>query len=575
MAGCHRNKLLGSMPESIAKMIDLEFLDLSRNNLSGTIPRSLEKLLMLKYFNVSFNKLQGEFPNGGAFSNYSIRSFMGNQAFYGAARLHLPPCKVNAHRSRSMKVRNLLAYILPPVAAATMLVLALIIIRSRIRKARVPTHRDVLPLATWRMISYHELQQATDRFCESNFLGAGSFGSVYQGALTDGTIIAVKVINVDSERAFKKVEHNDRCCICIRVSPSRPHNIRVHCDIKPSNVLIDGDMVAHLTDFGISKLLGEEDSMIQTMTMASMGYMAPAKDCAISILQLAGECSADSPEERIDMKKIKTKFLKEIQRAPPMQSGKLFDAEMEASVISQKDNLVQSDFPEKPGTDKDHVWTITKGFLLLVLLKFVEFCSRCRVPEKAMCSDDVNPRFIVNIISSATTSFFISPPSIIVDGGRSVSNSWVGLSQPPSPNLVVVSLENISKSMNLDSNVSASSLLISNFNFGASSDKMEVGSKLKVSRRTTHEIWDRTTTIYGNQRWPEVPYMQSRKLFNVEMEEPVISPSDNLVPSDFPMKSPTDKDHVMANNERVFAFAAHLAEIDRILQSVPSPGGGH
>ncbi|KAI9185766.1 hypothetical protein LWI28_010469 [Acer negundo] len=49
----------------------------------------------------------------------------------------------------------------------------------------------------------------------------------------------------------------------------------VHCDIKPSNVLLDQSMVGHLSDFGITKLLGEEDSMTQTQTLATLGYMAP------------------------------------------------------------------------------------------------------------------------------------------------------------------------------------------------------------------------------------------------------------------------------------------------------------
>lgn len=54
----------------------------------------------------------------------------------------------------------------------------------------------------------------------------------------------------------------------------------IHCDLKPSNVLLDNNMVAHLTDFGITKLLGEGESAAQTITLATYGYMAPGEECS-------------------------------------------------------------------------------------------------------------------------------------------------------------------------------------------------------------------------------------------------------------------------------------------------------
>ncbi|EOY14130.1 Uncharacterized protein TCM_033401 [Theobroma cacao] len=49
-----------------------------------------------------------------------------------------------------------------------------------------------------------------------------------------------------------------------------------HYDLKPINFLLDEDMVAHLGDFDIAKLLGEEeDSTVQTITLATIVYMGP------------------------------------------------------------------------------------------------------------------------------------------------------------------------------------------------------------------------------------------------------------------------------------------------------------
>ncbi|CAL5346380.1 unnamed protein product [Camellia sinensis] len=133
-----------------------------------------------------------------------------------------------------------------------------------------------------------------------------------------------------------------------------------HCDLKPRNVLLDDDMVAHVSDFGIAKLLGVGESIAQTRTIATFGYIAPGYStmlmetftrtkptdarfdrglslkcwvvdalpnaivqvldanllrqdiehnnakvqCVSSLMQLALSCSADSPEERMIMKDV-------------------------------------------------------------------------------------------------------------------------------------------------------------------------------------------------------------------------------------------------------------------------------
>ncbi|KAK4577810.1 hypothetical protein RGQ29_028077 [Quercus rubra] len=267
------NKLQGPIPWSFGKLISTVCLDLSDNNLSGEIFESLIEPC-LKYINVSFNRLQGKIPYGGVIAQFSAQSFMGNQALCDPPQLKVPPCETNAKQKGQ---------------------------------------GDLLPLATWRRITYLELKQAIDGFSESNLFGKGSFGSVYRGTLLDGTSIAssirhrnlVKIISSYNSIDFKALvleymskgslkkwlySHNhfldmlQRLNMMIDVASSLEYLHHgcpipvVHCDLKPRNILLNKDMVAHVTDvsdFGISKFLGNEDFVAQTMTMATIGYMAP------------------------------------------------------------------------------------------------------------------------------------------------------------------------------------------------------------------------------------------------------------------------------------------------------------
>uniref|UniRef100_A0A2N9IFC8 non-specific serine/threonine protein kinase n=1 Tax=Fagus sylvatica TaxID=28930 RepID=A0A2N9IFC8_FAGSY len=325
------NKFQGPIPQSFDKLISMVFLDLSHNNFSGVIPKSLMELKYLKYFNVSFNRLQGEIPFGGVIGKFSAQSFMGNEALCGPPQLQVPPCKSSNIGHSKTGTIVILRFILPAmIIFASMLVFVLIRCRKRYEKLKI--QGDLLPLATWRRISYFELELATYGFSESNLVGKGSFGSVYRGTLSDRSSVAVKVFNLNIEGGFKSFEaecdvlcrirhrnlvriisscssmdfkalvlefmpkgslkkwlysHNyfldiqQRLNMMIDVASALEylhHGVPlpvVHCNLKPSNILLNEDMVAHVSDFGISKLLGDEDSMTQTMTLATIGYMAP------------------------------------------------------------------------------------------------------------------------------------------------------------------------------------------------------------------------------------------------------------------------------------------------------------
>ncbi|XP_075633843.1 uncharacterized protein LOC142606358 isoform X2 [Castanea sativa] len=327
-----KNSFQGNIPQSFGQLRGMERLDLSNNNLSGAIPKSLETLPYLKYLNLSFNKLSGEIPSTGPFANFTAESFLGNEALCGNPIFGVPPC--TSPTSLGSRVKQVLLKYIVPVIASIIIFAALVIMRRRHPQCnmQIPGLPITLPTMDHRMISYQELSRGTNNFCESNLLGTGGFGSVYKGILSDGTIIAVKALNLQLEGAFKSFDteckvlrairhrnlvkvistcsnlefralvlqymsngslekwlysHNNclnlvqRVSIMVDVALALEylHNGQsesvVHCDLKPSNILLDEDMVAHVSDFGIAKILALSKDATQTKTLGTLGYIAP------------------------------------------------------------------------------------------------------------------------------------------------------------------------------------------------------------------------------------------------------------------------------------------------------------
>ncbi|MBA0789364.1 hypothetical protein Gotri_027669, partial [Gossypium trilobum] len=113
---------------------------------------------------------------------------------------------------------------------------------------------------------------------------------VYKGRLSDGMEVAIKVFNLQTECAFwsfdiewdamHNIVHRNivkviTCCSSVDFKAlvldyMSNGNLEQWLHSKNYN-----DMVALVGDFGISKILGEGDVVKQTMTLATIGYMAP------------------------------------------------------------------------------------------------------------------------------------------------------------------------------------------------------------------------------------------------------------------------------------------------------------
>ncbi|CAN1166837.1 Putative leucine-rich repeat receptor-like serine/threonine-protein kinase At2g24130 [Linum perenne] len=343
------NSFRGALPDSIGKLPYLKELDVSSNQLNGSIPETLQTSATLKQLNFSFNMFSGNVSNKGAFSSLTMQSFLGNHGVCGTIKGMHSCKKRHSYNSLTLPlvvslfaVLSLCMFVYRSFYKSS---------KFGIFDQDDPDDEEKVNKndLKYPRISYRQLIQATGGLCSSNLIGSGRFGKVYKGVLQDNTRIAVKVLDPKTAGEMIKGSFKRECQVLRRTrhrnliriitSCDRPnfkalvfpqmsngslerhlypsHGLKpglnlvqlisichdvaeglaylhhhspvrvVHCDLKPSNILLDDDLKALVTDFGIAKLVNDADELKQLVDdsvsfestdgflCGSFGYIAP------------------------------------------------------------------------------------------------------------------------------------------------------------------------------------------------------------------------------------------------------------------------------------------------------------
>nr|XP_023899021.1 putative receptor-like protein kinase At3g47110 [Quercus suber] len=306
----HENKLTGKIPEELGSLMRLQNLTISTNNLAGgnqlngtlpanigltlpnlqlllfgenmfygPVPTSLCNATQLQMIELSRNNFLGSVPkkskkkSPSMFSTMDLLPSVSYQDLYNATCGFSPDNLIGSGSFGSVYKGTLDQE--EKLVAIKVLNLqhkgAFKSFMAECNALRIIRHRNLVKILTC---------------CSSTDYSGNQFKALVFEFMANGSLDIWLHPELDNENQSRNLSLLQRINVALDVASAIDylHNYSVqpiiHCDLKPSNVLLDKDMVAHVSDFGLAKLLStvDDSSENQTSTIGikgTIGYAAP------------------------------------------------------------------------------------------------------------------------------------------------------------------------------------------------------------------------------------------------------------------------------------------------------------